>query len=53
MARAQQEAQFKDRHQPYGIDVLVDDMLNSQRAEIAKMRGWLTQWGLETPPASP
>jgi uncharacterized protein (DUF305 family) len=46
MARAQQEAQFKDRHQPYGIDVLVDDMLNSQRAEITKMQGWLTEWGL-------
>jgi uncharacterized protein (DUF305 family) len=53
MARAQQEAQFKNRHQPYGIDVLVDDMLNSQRAEIAKMQGWLTQWGLEAPPTSP
>src|SRR6185312_12043066 len=32
MARAQQEAQFRNRHQPYGIDVLVDDILNSQRA---------------------
>ena len=49
MARAQQEAQFEDRHQPYGIDVLVDDILNSQRAEITKMQGWLTQWGLSSP----
>jgi len=46
MARAQQEAQFRNRHQPYGIDVLVDDILNSQRAEITKMQGWLAQWGL-------
>jgi uncharacterized protein (DUF305 family) len=47
MARAQQERQFASRHQPYGIDVLVDDILNTQRAEITRMRGWLLQWGLE------
>ncbi len=46
MARAQQERQFASPHQPYGIDVLVDDMLNTQRAEITKMRNWLVQWGL-------
>jgi uncharacterized protein (DUF305 family) len=49
MARAQQQRQFESRRQPYGIDVLVDDILVVQRAEITKMRGWLTQWGLARP----
>ena len=51
MARAQQERQFASQHQPYGIDVMVDDVLNSQRAEITKMNHWLMQWGLEGPAA--
>jgi uncharacterized protein (DUF305 family) len=49
MARAQQERQFASQHQPYGIDVMVDDILNTQRAEITKMKNWLGQWGLEEP----
>jgi uncharacterized protein (DUF305 family) len=49
MARAQQQRQFESRRQPYGIDVLVDDILVVQRAEITKMKGWLTQWGLASP----
>jgi len=49
MAREQQQRQFETRRHPFGIDTLVDDILNAQRAEIAKMRGWLTQWGLGTP----
>jgi uncharacterized protein (DUF305 family) len=46
MAREQQQRQFETGHQPYGIDVMVDDILATQRAEITKMRGWLEQWGL-------
>ena len=44
MALAQQEAQFTDGHQPWGVDVLVDDMLAVQRAEIHRMQGWLRDW---------
>jgi uncharacterized protein (DUF305 family) len=50
MAREQQEQQFENGRQTYGIDVLVDDIIEVQRAEVAKMKGWLTQWG---EPAAP
>jgi uncharacterized protein (DUF305 family) len=46
MGRAQQQRQFAGGRRPYGIDVLVDEIMVVQRAEITKMRGWLTQWGL-------
>lgn len=46
MAREQQERQFRDHRQPYGIDAMVDDILVVQRAEITKMKAWLVQWGL-------
>lgn len=46
MAREQQERQFRDHRQPYGIDAMVDDILVVQRAEITRMKGWLVQWGL-------
>ena len=46
MAREQQERQFREHRQPFGIDAMVDDILVVQRAEITKMRGWLVQWGL-------
>lgn len=49
MGRAQQRRQFESKRQPYDIDVLVDDILVVQRAEITAMRNWLTQWGLSTP----
>jgi uncharacterized protein (DUF305 family) len=48
MARAQQQRQFETGRHPYGIDVLVDDILVTQRAEITKMQEWLAQWGLST-----
>ncbi len=47
MGREQQQRQFETGRQPYGIDVLVDDILVVQRAEITKMKAWLTQWGLD------
>jgi uncharacterized protein (DUF305 family) len=48
MGRAQQRRQFESGRQSYGIDVLVDEILVVQRAEIAKMKAWLTQWGLSS-----
>lgn len=44
MALAQQEAQFRSGNQPWGVDVLVDEMLAVQRAEIEKMKSWLKLW---------
>lgn len=49
MGRAQQRRQSETGRQPYGIDVLVDEILVVQRAEITKMKAWLTQWGLSNP----
>jgi uncharacterized protein (DUF305 family) len=46
MGREQQRRQFESRRQPYGIDVLVDDILVVQRGEITMMRAWLAAWGL-------
>jgi uncharacterized protein (DUF305 family) len=46
MARARQQRQFETGRRPYGIDVLVDEILVVQRAEITQMRGWLAEWGL-------
>lgn len=44
MALAQQEAQFRNRNQPFGLDTLVDEMLAVQRAEITRMKDWLVDW---------
>jgi uncharacterized protein (DUF305 family) len=49
MGLAQQQRQFASGRRPYGIDVLVDEIIVVQRAEITKMRGWLTEWGLSGP----
>jgi uncharacterized protein (DUF305 family) len=49
MAREQQERQFAAHREPFGIDAMVDDMLNAQRMEINKMQTWLVQWGLAPP----
>jgi uncharacterized protein (DUF305 family) len=46
MGRAQQRRQFDRGRRPYGIDVLVDEILVVQRAEIGKMKVWLTEWSL-------
>lgn len=46
MGRAQQQRQFETGRQPFGIDVLVDEILVVQRAEITRMRAWLGEWGL-------
>jgi uncharacterized protein (DUF305 family) len=46
MAREMQERQFETGRQTFGLDVLVDDITEVQRAEINKMKTWLTQWGL-------
>jgi len=44
MALAQQQREFQTGRRPYGIDVMLDDILAVQRAEITKMRGWLQDW---------
>jgi uncharacterized protein (DUF305 family) len=44
MAMAQQVAQHTSGNQPWGVDVLVDDMLTVQRAETGKMQEWLSTW---------
>ena len=49
MGREQQRRQFESRRQPYGIDVMVDEILVVQRGEITKMNDWLTAWGLSKP----
>jgi uncharacterized protein (DUF305 family) len=46
MARAQQQQQLESGRQPYGIAVLIEDLLVEQRAEITKMRAWLREWRL-------
>jgi uncharacterized protein (DUF305 family) len=47
MAREMQERQFETGRQTFGLDELVDDITEVQRAEINKMKNWLTQWGLQ------
>ena len=44
MAREQQQLESQSSRQPYGIDVLVDEILVTQRAEITRMQTWLTLW---------
>ena len=46
MARVQELRQAADGRQPYGLAVLVEDILVGQRAEITQMRWWLDQWNL-------
>lgn len=46
MARAQQRRQLEDGRRPYGLAVLVEDIIVEQRAEINRMRAWLDEWGL-------
>ena len=41
MAAAQQRRQLESGRRPYGIDVLVEEIVEVQRAEIAQMRAWL------------
>jgi uncharacterized protein (DUF305 family) len=50
MANAQQEQQLASGRRPYGLDVLIEDLLVEQRAEISKMRAWLAEWGLASAP---
>jgi uncharacterized protein (DUF305 family) len=46
MARAQQLIQFASGRRPPGLDVMVEDILDVQRAEIGMMEGFLEEWGL-------
>ena len=53
MALAQQQRDFADQRQPYGIAPMADDIMTSQRGEIGMMKAWLTRWGLAPPGAPP
>ncbi len=44
MALDQQRHQLETGHRPYQLDVLVEAVLEEQRAEIAQMRAWLEEW---------
>ena len=46
MARAQELQQALHRRQPYGIAVMLEEILVTQRAEITQMRSWLEEWSL-------
>jgi len=46
MALAQQQRDFQTGRRPFGIDVMLDDILVVQRAEITKMKGWIKDWQL-------
>jgi uncharacterized protein (DUF305 family) len=48
MALEEQQREFTTGRRPYGIDVMLDDILAVQRAEITRMQGWLKQWGLSS-----
>jgi len=52
MSHAQQEHQRATGRRPYGLSVLVEDILVEQRAEITRMRAWLQEWGLASGAAS-
>lgn len=47
MAHAQQRQQLEQGRRPYGLGVLVEDILVEQRGEITRMREWLDEWGLQ------
>ncbi len=46
MAHAQQRQQLATGRRPYGLDVLVEDIIEEQRAEIDRMQTWLREWGI-------
>jgi uncharacterized protein (DUF305 family) len=46
MGLAQQKRQFETGRRPYGIDVLAEEIVVVQRAEITQLQGWLNEWKL-------
>lgn len=50
MSQAQQRQQLANGRRPYGLAVLVEEILVEQRAEITRMREWLQEWGLADTP---
>ena len=46
MALGQQRHQLEAGHRPYQLDVLVEAILEEQRAEITQMQAWLEEWRL-------
>ena len=50
MSHAQQRQQPDNGRRPYGLGVLVEEIIVEQRAEITRMRAWLDAWGLASEP---
>lgn len=50
MSQAQQRQQLANGRRPYGLAVLVEEILVEQRNEITQMRAWLEEWGLADAP---
>lgn len=48
MARVQQLQQFAEGRRPPGLEVMVEHILDVQRAEISMMQGFIEDWGLGT-----
>ncbi len=46
MARTQQLIQLASGRRPPGLEVMVEEILDVQRAEIGMMQDWLDEWGL-------
>lgn len=53
MSHAQQRRQLASGRRPYGLGVLVEEIVVEQRGEITKMRDWLDAWGLAARGNSP
>lgn len=46
MANEQQRHQLETGRRPYGLAVLVEEIIEVQRAEISQMETWLDEWNL-------
>ena len=46
MSYVQQQHQLESGRRPFGLHVLVEDIIVEQRYEITKMHRWLREWGL-------
>jgi uncharacterized protein (DUF305 family) len=44
MGLEEQKRQFETGRRPYGLDVLTEDIVVVQRAEITQMQTWLKEW---------
>jgi uncharacterized protein (DUF305 family) len=52
MGLEEQKRQFETGRRPYGLDVLAEDIVVVQRAEITQMQTWLKEWSPQSPGGS-